>query len=300
MFCRIILILTFLSSGAIAQSPGPTPRPDGLPNNQIRALGDENDRFNRLRSIEKLSPKSAPTYHPLLDRKTGIYRKATDEEIQLLAVDESHLSKFAAFLKQPGTGIIKLSGESSCISDGDLVVATDRCIALKMPGSGTSFSFRVESYRVPRLADLVLFKGMFGADAVLQQFALVQLGGVDIESVTLETSGMSYLIGLAPLRDRDSFAGFDAEMTKGVEAGGFMYRKGHPVVYGATYALRSIAFRGKYPRSVDGVDYDEMDYDRRRDILVAFQVIGLDSTGNATIVWKRLKDAESPKLENKK
>lgn len=241
----LIILLTLLASNAVAQSPGPTPRPDGRPNSQLTSLGDENDRFNRLRSIEKLSPKKAPTYHPLLDRKTGIYRTATTEEASLLAVDESHSAKYQAFLKQPGTGLIKLSGESSCISDGDLVVATERCIALKMPGAGTSFSFRVESYRLPRLADLVLFKGMFGADAVLQQFALVQLGNVDIESVTTETNGMDYLAKLAPLRDRASFADFDSAMTKGVESGGFVYRKGHPVIYGATYALRSIAFRGK-------------------------------------------------------
>ncbi len=297
----LILVVFLLSSvEAFAQSPGPTPRPDGRPNSQLTSLGDENDRFNRLRSIEKLSPKKAPTYHPLLDRKSGLYRTATSEEMQLLAVDESHTSKYSAFLKQPGTGIVKLSGESSCISDGDLVVATERCIALKMPGAGTSFSFRVESYRMPRLADLVLFKGMFGADAVLQQFTLVKLGSVIIEDVTLETDGMKYLTAVLPIQNRDSFAAFDAEMTKGVESGGFVYRKGHPVVYGATYALRSIAFRGKYPRSIDGVEYDEMDYDKRRDIIVAFQVIGLDSAGNATIIWKRLRDVDSPKLELKK
>jgi len=298
MSCRItIFIVMLLSSGALAQSP--TPRPDGRPNTPLRTLEDENSRFDRLRSIEKLSPKSPQTYHPLLDRKTGIYRKATEEEVRLLPVDESHFVKFGPLLKQPGTGIVKLSGESSCISDGDLVVASERCVALKMPGAGTSFSFRIESYRLPRLADLVLFKGMFGADGVLQQFALVQLGSIDIEKVNLETDGLKYLAGLTPLRDRTSFATFDTEITRGVESGGFIYRKGHPVVYGTTYALRSIAFRGKYPRAIDGVQYDELEYDRRRDVIVAFQVIGLDSAGNATIVWRILRDIDAPKLESK-
>jgi hypothetical protein len=299
MFCRIaILVAAMFSSGAFAQAP--TPRPDGRPNTPLRTLEDENSRFDRLRSIEKLSPKSAQKYHPLLDRKTGMYRKVTEEETRILAVDESHLSKYSHFLKQPDTGIIKLSGDSSCITDGELVVATEQCVGLKMPGAGTSYSFRFDSYRLPRLADLVLFKGMFGADGVLQQFALVQLGEVDVEQVSLDTAGMKYLIELEPLRDRDSFPSFDKEITKGIESGGFMYRKGHPVVYGSTYALRSIAFRGKYPRSVGGVEFDETEYDRRRDVIVAFKVIGLDSAGNTTIVWKRLRDLESPKLELKK
>lgn len=217
----------------------------------------------------------------------------------MLAVDPLHLEKYEAFLKQPNTGILKLSGESSCISDGELVVATERCLALSMPGSGTSYSFRFESYRIPRLADLVLYKGMFGADGTLQQFTLVMLGSVDIEKVDLETEGMGYLTGLTPVRERSALPGFDSEMTQGVESAGFMYRKGHPVVYGETYALRSIAFRGKYMRSIEGVDYDELDYDRRRDVIVAFQVVGLDSAGNATIVWKRLRDVEAPKLDIK-
>lgn len=292
-------VVVFTSAG-FGQSPGPTPRPDGRPNTQLSTLGEENARFDRLRSIEKMSPKSPRKDHPLLDRKTGMYRKASEEEIRILSVDESHLSKYAAFLTQSGTGIIKLSSEWSCISDGDLVVATEECANFKMPGAGTAFSFRVDSYRLPRLADLVLFKGMFGADGVLQQFALVQLGSIDVEQVTLETEGMKYLADLEPIRDRDSFPSFDSTITRGIDSGGFTYRKGHPVVYGATYALRSIAFRGKYPRSIGGVEYDEMDYDRRRDIIVAFQVIGLDSAGNATIVWKRLRDLESPRLELKK
>ena len=293
-----LLVVVIFTGGAIAQSP--TPRPDGRPNSPLRTLEDENSRFDRLRSIEKISPKRSHRTHPLLDRKTGIYRKATEEEIKVLAVDESHLSKYSVFLKQPETGIVKLSGDSSCISDGDLVVATEQCIGLKMPGAGTAYSFRFDSYRLPRLADLVLFKGMFGADGVLQQFALVQLGSIDIEQVSLETAGMKYLTELQPLRDRASFSTFDSAITQGVDSEGFVYRKGHPVVYGATYALRSIAFRGNYPRSIDGVEYDEIDYDRRRDVIVAFQVIGLDSAGNATIVWKRLRDLEAPKLEKAK
>ncbi len=280
----------------MAAAQAPTPRPGERP---INPLADENARFDRLRSIEKLSPKKAPSYHPLLDRKTGIYRIADDDEVRALAVDESHLLKYATFLKQTGTGIVKLSAETSCIADAGVVIATETCAALKMPGAGTSFSFRVESYRLPRLADIVLFKGMFGADAVLQQFSLVRLGNVDIRQVTLQTKGLHYLAGLAPVRDRASFANFDNEMAKGIEVDGFLYRKGHPVNYGETYALHSIAFRGKYQRSIDGIQYDELDFDRRRDILVVFQVVGLDSAGNATIVWKRLMDVESPKLDER-
>ncbi|MEQ1763787.1 MAG: hypothetical protein ABL984_11655 [Pyrinomonadaceae bacterium] len=296
MLYRTLILIVFLFS-SIAAAQSPTPRPDGRP---INPLADDNARFDRLRSIEKIAPKSGPTNHPLLDRKKGMYRKATDDEIRVLAVDAQHASRYESFLKQPGTGIVKLSSESSCVSTAEIIVATERCAALKMPGAGTSYSFRMESYRVPRLADIVLFNGMFGADAVLQQFALVDLGSVNIEDVTLDTNGLKYLVELMPVKDRASFAAFDAGIAKGVVVDGFVYRNGHAMRTGNSYALRSIAFRGKFPRSIDGVEYDEMDFDRRRDIIVAFHVVGKDSDGNPTIVWKRLKDAEAPKLESQR
>jgi hypothetical protein len=169
-----------------------------------------------------------------------------------------------------------------------------------MPGAGIAYSFRTESYRLPRLADLVLYHGMFGADSVLQQFALVELPNIGLVDVSLETPGMKYLVELQHARSGDEYTKLAAEIARGVSVNGFTYRNGLPVRRGATYALRSIAYRGKYVRTIDGVQYDELDFDRRRDIVVAFQVVDLADNGNVTIIWKRIRDLEAPKLEAKK
>lgn len=63
-----------------------------------------------------------------------------------------------------------------------------------------------------------------------------------------------------------------------------------------TYALRAVAYRGKVIRSMAGIRYNELEYDRRRDVIVAFRVVDMDSEG-VTIVWRKLADIESPKIK---
>jgi hypothetical protein len=181
-----------------------------------------------------------------------------------------------------------------------VVVATERCLAFKMPGAGAAYSFRTESYRLPRLADVILIDGVFRTGGVYQQVIMAEIGDVAIDDVTLDSYGLKYLVGLKPVRDSDEFMRFDGEIQKGIEANGFLYRKGHLVKENSTFILRSIAYRGIFMRSVDGISYDELEFDKRRDVIVVFRVVDTDAAGNVTIAWKRLKDTEAPKLKIKK
>ncbi|MEO7658700.1 MAG: hypothetical protein ABIV48_03715 [Pyrinomonadaceae bacterium] len=291
-------ILFFLSMTVIAQVPSPTPTPN--PNSrqrQVNPIIADNANFDRLRSLELMIPKDSADNHPLLNSKKGIYRRPSKEEIQILAVAEPLLTLHAALLRGPNTGIVKLNGESSCLSDVDVVVATEKCLGFKMPGAGTAYSFRTESYRLPRLADVILLDGVFRTGGVFQQVFMADIGDVAIEDVSLETRGLKYLNRLKPVRDSDEFMRFDAEIANGIEADGLTYRKGQLVKDNSTFVLRSIAYRGSYIRSIDGISYDELEFDKRRDVIVAFRVVDMDTAGNITILWKRLKDTESPKLK---
>jgi hypothetical protein len=53
-------------------------------------------------------------------------------------------------------------------------------------------------------------------------------------------------------------------------------------------------------RSIDGITYNELDYDKRRDVIVAFRVVDRDGTGNLTLLWKKLRDTGSPTLRIRK
>ena len=292
-------IVLFFNVSAVAQivptAPTPTPVPGSRQAN-IPAIAADSEKYDRLKAIELMIPKDRIGSHPLLDPKKGIYRTPNKEEIEILAVDEPMLVRNAALLKAPNTGIVKLNAESSCISEADVVVASEECLAYKMPGAGAAFSFRTESYRLARLADIILVDGIFRTGGVFQQVLVADIGDVAINDITLNTNGVKYLVGLKPVGDSDEFMRFDGEIQKGIEADGFLYRKGQPAKENSTFALRSIAYRGNFIRSIDGIQYNELDFDKRRDVIVAFRVVDKDAAGNVTIVWKRLKDTEAPKL----
>lgn len=295
----ILLLLLFFNLSAAAQfsaTPTPTPRPGSRQAN-VPSVAADNDKYDRLRSIELMIPKDRANAHPILDPQKGLYRRPGKDETKILAVSEPLLARYAEFLNLPDTGIVKLNAAANCVSDTDSVVLSEKCAVFRMPGAGIAYSFRTESYRIPRLADLILLDGVFKTGGVYQQVIMAPIGDVSIEKVTLDSMGMKYLVDLEPVRDSNDFMRFDAEITKGIDVNGLLYRKGHVLREDSTFALRSIAYRGKYMRSVDGISYDELDFDKRRDVIVAFRVVEKDAAGNITIVWKRLRDIESPKLK---
>jgi hypothetical protein len=54
------------------------------------------------------------------------------------------------------------------------------------------------------------------------------------------------------------------------------------------------------PRAVRGISYNELDFDKRRDVIVAFRVVRMDPDGSISILWKQLADGESPKLNQER
>lgn len=292
----VVFACVITASAQIFPTPTPTPRPGSRQANLPSTVAD-NEHYERLRKIEMIAHPNNSRDHPLLDPDKGIYRKPGKEETAILAVSEHHLNKYAVFLRAPNTGIVKLNGESSCVTDADVIVASEQCVNFRMPGSGTAFSFRTATYRLPRLADIIVVDSIFMTGGVFQQVIMTELGDVDLAGVTLSSAAAKHLIDLKPAKDSAEFTRFNDELIRGYDANGFRYAKGWPVKKGSAYLLRSIAYRGQFMRTIDGVKYDELDFDKRRDVIVAFRVIDIDDAGHITIIWKRLRDAEAPKLK---
>lgn len=233
----------------------------------------------------------------IIELTRNIYRKPTKAEMKVLGPSTDYFNKYAVFLRQPDTGLIKLNSDSSCAGNADVVTAKENCLQYSMPGAGTAYSFRVESHRIPRLADMTLSKNVLKSDGVLQHGIMVKLGDVPIEDVTSQTQGLKYLIDFQPLTDAESLAKFDSLLLKGISADGFAYGVGFYIKNQTTYALRSIAYKGKATRSINGIAYNELDFDRRRDILVVFRIVEMEENGNVTLVWKILSNKDAPSLK---
>jgi hypothetical protein len=226
-----------------------------------------------------------------------LYRKPTEKELKAVAPNPALFAKYAEFLRQPNTGLTKLINDKGCAGNAKVVVATESCLQYTMPGAGSSFSFRTENYRLARLADLTFTDKSFQAAGVLLHGIFVNLGDVPLESVNPQTAGMKYLVEFQPEPDYNRGKAIDLQLIKGVRRDGFLYRRGLYTVENATFALRSIAYGGKYFRAAGQITYNEFDYDKRRDVIVVFRIVEKDEAGNVTILWKKLQEKNAPAIK---
>lgn len=227
---------------------------------------------------------------------TPLYRKPSKKELKAIEPSRELLDKYAEFLRQPNTGLTKLIDDKGCAENTKVVVATDDCLKYTMPGAGSSFSFRTQTYRIARLADLTFTDKSFQALGVLLHGIFVNIGNVPLEEVTLQTKGLKYLVDFEPQPDYEKGKEIDSQLLKGINRDGFLYRRGLFIVENTTFALRSIAYGGKYFRAVKGITYNEFNYDKRRDVIVVFRIVEKDEAGNVTILWKELQQKDSPEI----
>jgi len=226
-----------------------------------------------------------------------LYRKPTRKELEAVAPSRELFVKYAGFLRQPETGLTKLIDDKGCAENTKIVVATENCLKYTMPGAGSSFSFRTETYRISRLADITFTDKSFQASGVLLHGIFVNLGDVPLEEVNLQTKGLKYLTDFQPEPDYEKGKAIDLQLTEGVREDGFLYRRGLFIVENTTFAMRSVAYSGKYFRAVKNLTYNEFDYDKRRDVIVVFRIVEKDEAGNVTILWKKLREKDSPDVK---
>ncbi len=229
-----------------------------------------------------------------------LYRRPSKNELKAVAPKPELFEKYAEFLRGQNTGLAKLIGDSGCADNAKIVVATEECLKYTMPGAGSSYSFRTESYRIPRLADVLFTDDSFQASGVLLHGIFVNIGNVTLNKVNLQTEGLKFLVDFQPEPDYEKAKVIADKLVEGIERDGFLYRRGLYAKENTTFVLRSIAYAGKYFRSVGNVTYNEFAFDRRRDVIVAFRIVDKDDAGNVTILWKILADAKSPQIKRPK
>ncbi len=298
MFCLILI------GGVSVKAQTPPPRPQPTPNQreemlrQIRAQEAATRAFDRLRALES-SRYGAERTLPSADSQNlrALYRKPTKEESALLAPAAEDLEKYAAFLRIPNTGLTKLAADKGCAENTKILVATADCLAFTMPGAGSSYSFRTENYRIARLADVTFTENSFQATGVRLHGIFVNIGDVPLEQVNLQTKGMKFLTDFQPEADFQKAKELDKQLSEGIKADGFIYRRALRSVDDTTFVLRSVAYRGKYLRAVSGFTYNELDFDKRSDVIVAFRIVRRHEDGAVTILWKQLAKQASPKTK---
>lgn len=300
----IFSVFIFIASiNVSAQQPAPqsTPAPPAAPNqaeeNRRTILQQQqiNGRFEALKRANQIY-RTPGSNQAAVQNIRNIYRKPTKEEFKLLAPDKEDLKTYAQFLRQPDTGLIKLIAGRGCDENTNVVNVSGDCLKYSMPGAGASYSFRTENYRIRHLSDLTYIDNSFQLFGILAHGILVDLGDIPLEQISLQTRGLKFLTSFEPITDFEKAKEIDRQFVRGVKNEDFFYSRRAAAAENTTYVLRSIAYRGNRFRSARGFVYDELGFDERRDITVAFRVIRRDNE-SVVILWKALSNQKSPVIK---
>ncbi len=243
----------------------------------------------RLKGGQRTSREASINLLPLL-----FGRRISKQQKIRLAPAQSDLSRYAEFLQKPRTGLIKLFSDVGCEENTNVVRADDVCLQW-IPNSGF-YSFREKAYKSDFLADIRLKNGMLVSDGFLAQSILVNLGDVDLETVSSSSNGLKFLNEFQPAAESKAALTQVEQMIKGIRADNFIYRKSLPAIVNATYALRVTAYRGNFLKSYRGQLFNILAGDKRIDATIAFRILGKNDDGSLTLLWKELSRKDAPKV----
>lgn len=288
----IFAIVFIFSSQTSAQSPE---TPEAV--RMRREQAARNKRFDNIQNTV-FNTKTTPDNQPNVingDRKAFPFKqRLTREQKSYLLPEPADASRYASLLAQPKTGLIKLFSDAGCEKNALLLRADKECLSW-IPNSAF-YSFRESEYTTEYLADIRLEKGFLISDGVLSHGILVALGDVALENVTLESAGMNFLVNYqAEQKNKDAYTQF-VQITKGVKSGDFLYKNTLPANVDTTYALRVIAYRGRFMQIFRGFRFNLLDRDERADLTLVFRIIRKSEDGNISLLWKELQRRNSPKL----
>jgi hypothetical protein len=188
-------------------------------------------------------------------------------EALLLSVPQEDQRRYAEFLAQPRTGLIRLLPREKWM------------MKLSTPGDGAFYSFAHLTHEYGQGSDVMLEQGQFSVGFAGADFGLiVKLGDVPLESATGETDGVKFLSEYNPPTAEKEARAAHMSTYAGLRSGEWVYRSRVAAVVGNTYALRSVS-------------YD------RSDVLVVFRVVREDEDDSVVLLWKMLKKFPTPPLE---
>lgn len=219
-------------------------------------------------------------------------RKLTEEHKLRLYPSAGEKERFATFLRQPRTGLVRLLQSGECEDDPRLLQAGSCRDAIPpVPGGGTFYSFTRVRHELRQLSDLWLEGDVFRvgfAGSVLG--VMTMLGDVPLESVGPERAGVTYLSALTPPGSLTEARNQYRRNVAGFRVSGHRYSVTAPVRMATTYVLRSTTYKfGDY-------------LDRQRkldDVLIAFRVVGTTADGSVTLLWKEMRRQKTPKIKTK-
>lgn len=252
---------------------------------------------------------------------------AQQQELEILNGDNrlnipsDYEKKFAALLKDGKVNLARIHPNKNCFSGKVVdVVKMEACAdGIPMFGDGSYYSFRYRTHtNLPtngdywtfahQHADIQFDNGKFlTGGRVMIQGLISELSNVDLESLTSKSAVVKSLREYKPNEKIAELEGQQAELKKGISLGNQIYKDSAPVKIGAIYLVRSIPYNYFHPMALATAPTHPVLHSWymtrpngshliTNDITVAFKVVGQENDGSLIILWKELKQKDSPIL----
>jgi hypothetical protein len=207
---------------------------------------------------------------PQATKENSSPKKELNEKEKLLAeLPVKDQAKFAKFLKQPDTGLIRLLPRDIYEDNGAIRGPANYSFTRLRHGYDIEIhAVPVNEYTPPLIREYTLRMG---------HGLLTVLGNVPLEKVTLEHKGVKFLDAYNPPSTAAELSAEERRSRYGIDKNGYGYSRAALITVNFTYALRSI----NYGQS---------------DVLVSFRVVRKEIDGSVVILWKMLKQFHAPPL----
>lgn len=286
-----LFFLLAISVGRVIAAQAPV-------NNDAEALRVAAERREAAARFARLRAVAMRTAYPPPRNNQGALRphpSLNEQDLKAIAPPDEDLKTYAAFLKAPKTGILRLQNADICTPNNLIVQAAVPC-PNNVKGKGTAYSFRAGDYRLPPFADISFAGKEFIDSGSLTIGVFSDLGDTEIDKTNLASDGVAQLAKFQPPGTGDEFGRQLSILNRGLQIGQHVYRTRTAVAAGHTYVLRSVVYNGKVIRGKSPSTSVSFEADDRKDILMVFKVLRVLDDGSVVLLWKQLKKVDSPHI----
>src|SRR5215204_1098729 len=164
---------------------------------QLEEQRRKETEFNRLNAIKLESHKINTKELTSLSNT-----RLTEKDRKAIEINKEDVVKYTIFLKQPGTGIIRIYDIFNCEQNEKIYNVGDNCPS-NVIGKAGSYSFRENKYNNKFLSDIVLEKSSFRSPGIQTLSVFTNLGDVELEKITLSADGVKEMAEFEPSRKKE-------------------------------------------------------------------------------------------------
>ena len=209
------------------------------------------------------------------NKREDVHKKIADLRSNLNKAEEEFLSptpedlaKYAEFLKQPNTGLIRILPRETYDKPSELTIR----------GGGSYYSFSKLTHEYTNGSDIELQQNNFSVGFAGACYGFIaKLDDISLLDITTDNTVASVMASYEPATVLSKARIEQHRVNEGFEINGIRFRNQVDAVVGNTYLLRSV-------------------YYDTSDLLVCFQVVRQDTDGSMILTWKLLKKFDTPKL----